>query len=84
MVKLLILFIFLFSVNVFAEKNKRKNQDQTIRFSEETIEGKFNTSNLFYLLKEGSRDNQYLFKLRSNFKPEMKETGIELEKSLGN
>lgn len=80
MLKLLSIFIFLFALNIFAEEK----EDKVIRFSEETIEGKFNTSSLFYLLKEGSRDNQYLFKLRSDFKPEMKATGLDLEESLGN
>lgn len=77
---LLLFFIFCYSVTLFS---KDSDKDETIRFSEETIEGKFNTTDLFYLLKEGSRDNQYLFKLRENFKPEMKLTGFKLEESLG-
>lgn len=74
------LFLFLFYSSILFAKDSKK--DDTIRFSEETIEGKFNTTDLFYLLKEGPRDNQYLFKLRENFKPEMKSTGFKLEKSL--
>lgn len=78
MFKILILVLFFSPLLVAKESEK----DGTIRFSEETIEGEFNTSDLFYLLKEGSRDNQYMFKLRENFKPEIKLTGSRLEKSL--
>ncbi|MBE8221852.1 MAG: hypothetical protein HAW60_03895 [Bdellovibrionales bacterium] len=81
MFKFLFLFLFLsYSAELFAKSSKK---DGTIRFSEETIEGKFNTTDLFYLLKEGPRDNKYLFKLRRHFKPEMKSTGFKLEQSLG-
>lgn len=79
MFKILISILF-FSPLLFAKEFKK---DGTIRFDEETIEGKFNTTDLFYLLKEGSRDNQYMFKLRGNFKLEMKQTGQSLERSFG-
>ncbi|MBE8162707.1 MAG: hypothetical protein HAW63_01815 [Bdellovibrionaceae bacterium] len=81
MPKLLLLFAFLFYSSVLFAKKPSKND--TIRFSEETIEGEFNTTDLFYLLKEDSLDNRYLFKLRNHFKPEMKATGLNLEKSFG-
>lgn len=81
MFKFYFLFLFLFYPSIIIAKNSKKND--TIRFSEETIEGKFNTTDLFYLLKEDSKDNKHLFKLRDHFKPEMKATGFELEQSLG-
>ncbi len=79
-IKVLVLIILLPMVGM-AQQGKKKT---SIDFEDELVEGELKKPELFYLLQKKQFNFKRLIKLRENFKPEMRRTSEDIQRSGSN
>lgn len=74
-----LIFTVLIELRAYAEIESGPKRS-TISFEDQLVEGGVTTPELFYLMQQRDSNFRRLIRLRENFLPEMRRSGVEIER----